>query len=360
MLERTLGYYIPLMCGSTVAYARSVQDLAADLQSQRPSILISVPRIYERVYNRIHGQLEHKSPLAQKLFHAAVNVGWRRFQQQGGGGLRWLLLKQLVAKKIMAKLGGRLRMAICGGAPLSPEVAQTFIGLGLNLIQGYGLTETSPIICGNPVEDNDPASVGIPLEGIEVRVGKNDELLTRSPSVMLGYWQNVEATTAMIDNDGWLHTGDKGHIEGGRIYITGRLKEIIVLSNGEKVSPVDMEMAIAMDPLIEQVLIVGEGRPFLSALVVLDAEAWQLVSADQDFDMSDPDLLNAKLVRRFVLERIAERLKDFPGYASVRAVSLLAHPWSIEDDTMTPTMKLRRSVIVEKSKQRIEKMYEGH
>ncbi len=360
MFERTLGCYIPMMAGSTVAFARSVQDLAEDLISQQPTILISVPRIYERVYNKIQAQMANKSAFAQSLFHKAVETGWQRFQNDGGGGLRWPILKALVAKKIMDKLGGHLRLAICGGAPLSSEVAKTFIGLGLNLIQGYGLTETSPVISGNPENDNDPASVGVPLPGIEVKMGKNDELLTRSPSVMQGYWNNPEATQAMIDEDGWLHTGDKVRIENNHIYITGRLKEIIVLSNGEKIPPADMEMAISLDPMVEQALVVGEGKPYLSVIVVLDPEAWKAEAEAQGFDLNDTAVLNSKPMCKWILKRITPYLKDFPGYARVRAVTLLNTPWSIDDGTMTPTMKLRRSVIMEKNKEQIEKMYEGH
>jgi long-chain acyl-CoA synthetase len=360
MLERTLGYYIPMACGARVAYARSVQDLAEDLLSQRPTILISVPRIYERVYNKIQAQMATKSPLAQRLFAQAVEVGWRRFQRRGGGGLQWPLLKALVANKIMAKLGGRLRLAICGGAPLSSAVAKTFIGLGLNLIQGYGLTETSPIISGNPEDDNDPASVGTALPGIEVRIGDDEELLTRSPSVMLGYWHNAEATQAMIDADGWLHTGDKGYIKNNHIYITGRLKEIIVLSNGEKVPPMDMEMAIELDPLFDQVLVVGEGRPYLSAMVVLAQEVWQQQAAALGFDLYNKDVLTTTPARQWLLQRIAARLADFPAHAVVRAVTVQSTPWTIGDGTMTPTMKLRRTEIIEQSQDRIEQMYQGH
>ena len=358
MLERTLGYYIPMMCGSTVAYARSVQELAADLLSQKPTILISVPRIYERVYNKIFAQLEHKSSLAQKLFHSAVEAGWRR--ANGRSSLLWPLLKALVAKKIMAKLGGRMRLAICGGAPISPDVAKTFIGLGLNLITGYGLTETSPIISGNPENNNEPASVGVPLPGVEVKIGDHDELLTRSPSVMLGYWQNTEATQAVMTGDGWFHTGDKVRIEDNHIYIVGRLKEIIVLSNGEKVSPADMELAITMDTLFEQALVFGEGRPFLSAFVVIDTEIWKTEAVRYRFDLDDEDVLKSKAVRRFVLDRIAEQVKDFPGYAQIRAVTILDNPWCIEDGTMTPTLKLKRSVIEERCKKAIAEMYKGH
>lgn len=360
MLERTLGEYIPMMCGSTVAFARSVQDLAEDLVSQRPTVLVSVPRIYERVYNKIHTQLAAKSSFAQGLFHNAVETGWRRFQNNGGGGLAWPVLKTLVANKIMAKLGGRLRLAICGGAPLSEEVAKTFIGLGLNLVQGYGLTETSPIISGNRIDNNEPASVGEPLPGIEVKIGDDDELLTRSPSVMLGYWQNREATEAMIDSDGWLHTGDKVRIENNRIYITGRLKEIIVLSNGEKVPPADMELAIMLDPLLEQALVIGESLPFLSVLVVLEPELWKTEAEKLGLDAEDPAALEDKKALRWVRDRIAERLKGFPGYAVVRAVALQTTPWCIEEGTMTPTMKLRRKVIIANNAERIDQLYQGH
>ncbi len=359
MLERTLGYYIPVMCGSTVAYARSVQELAEDLLSQQPTILISVPRIYERVYNKILTGLEEKSPFAQKLFNATVEAGWRRFEG-GSGGLAWPLLKRLVANKVMAKLGGRLRLAICGGAPLSPKVAKTFIGLGLNLVQGYGLTETSPMVSGNPVDDNDPASVGIAFESVEVRIGENDELLVRSEAVMLGYWHNPEATSEMIDDDGWLYTGDKARIENNHIYITGRLKEIIVLSNGEKVPPADMEMAIALDPLIEQVLVVGEGRPYLTALVVLNEHCWQAETERLGLNPTDPESLQSKAAREMVCEHIVQRLHDFPGYAVIRDVSLQLEPWSIESETMTPTLKLRRAAILTRSAERIEQLYSGH
>ena len=281
-----------------------------------------------------------------------------RFRGQGSS-LAWPVLKALVANKIMAKLGGRLRLAICGGAPLAEEVAKTFIGLGLNLLQGYGLTETSPIISGNRMNNNDPASVGEPLPGIEIKIGPNDELLTRSPSVMLGYWQNSKATKEIINSDGWLHTGDKARIENNRIYITGRIKEIIVLSNGEKVSPVDMELAILLDPLFEQALVVGESLPFLSALAVLEPNLWKEEAKQFGLDPNDPAIFENKEVKKFVQERIAKRLTGFPGYAVVRAVALQTMPWCIEDGTMTPTMKLRRKVIIANNAERIDQLYRG-
>jgi long-chain acyl-CoA synthetase len=358
MFERTVGYYIPMAAGSCVVYARSIQDLAEDLVSQRPTLLISVPRVYESIYNKMQIQLAHKSPLARKLFSSAVETGWQRFKNGGkGGGLRWWILKILVAGKIQRKLGGRLRFAVTGGAPMSTEVAKTFIGLGVTLIQGYGLTETSPIISGNPLEDNDPASIGVPLAGVEVKIGDDDELLTRSSSVMLGYWHNETATREVLDEDGWLHTGDQVRIKDRHLYITGRLKEIIVLSNGEKVPPADMELAICTDPLFDQAMVIGEGRAFLAAMVVLAQDVWQTTAAAQGFDLGDENILQSKQVQRFVLNRIADTLVDFPGYARIRRVIVLDTPWSIEDGTMTPTLKLRRTQIVQQMQAQIDDLY---
>ncbi len=288
--ERTVGYYIPMMAGSTVAYARSIPELGEDLLTIQPTLMISVPRIYERVYNKIQAGLAEKSPIATWLFNLAVDTGWKRFLHQQGRGswhpvfLLWPLLNKLVAGKIMAKLGGRMRIAASGGAPLPTPIAKVFIGLGLNLIQGYGLTETSPILTANPEDDNDPRSVGVPLRGLELRVSEQDELLARGPVIMLGYWNNPEATAAVIDSEGWFHTGDKARIENNHVYITGRIKEIIVLANGEKVPPADMEMAIALDTLFEQVMIIGDDRPFLTALLVLNPEQWEGVASDLQLD----------------------------------------------------------------------------
>ena len=356
MLERMAGYYIPMIVGAEVAYARSVLQLAEDLLVVRPTVLISVPRIYERVYAKIRTQLAEKSPIAGKLFAAAVGVGWQRFlHAQGRGGwhlsfLAWPLLNKLVAGKIMGKLGGRLKLAICGGAPLSPDVAQTFIGLGLNLRQGYGLTETSPVISVCRGINNIPSSVGEPLQGVEVKVGEHDELLTRSESVMLGYWNNLQATLDMIDGDGWLHTGDKARIDDGVITITGRIKEIIVLSNGEKVPPADMEMAITLDPLFEQCMVIGEAKPYLSLLAVLNPEQFETLAM----------ALDDSQLEALLLERVAEQISDFPGYAQIRRVYCQLEPWSIEQGLITPTLKLKRQRILEHHAASIGEMYEGH
>ncbi len=353
-LERTVGYYIPVMAGSTVAYARSIPDLAEDLATIRPTVLVSVPRIFERVYDKIQAQLENKPPAARTLFHGAVDVGWRGFLWRQGRApwgpalLNRPLLHALVARKVHARLGGRLRLAISGGAPLSPAVARMFIGLGVTIAQGYGLTENSPVISVNRLDDNDPESVGAPLPGLEVRLGDNDELLVRGPCVMQGYWNNEAATAEVIDAEGWLHTGDKVRIEDGRIYITGRIKDIIVLSNGEKVSPAEMEMAITTDPLFEQALVVGEGRPVLVALVVLDQDVWkEWAGHDPDGDPEER-----------LLARIGGTLRSFPGYARIRRVAVCDEPWAIENGLLTPTLKPKRGRILERYAGVVEALYQ--
>jgi long-chain acyl-CoA synthetase len=265
-----------------------------------------------------------------------------------------------VAGKIMAKLGGNMHMAASGGAPLPMPIARVFIGLGLNLIQGYGLTETSPILTANPEKDNEPGSVGIPLRGIELRVADDDELLARGPVIMLGYWNNQEATDAVIDAEGWFHTGDKARIENNHVYITGRLKEIIVMANGEKVPPADMEMAIALDTLFEQVMIIGDNRPYLTAMIVLNEEQWAIHAKNLELDSSDPDAPAAERFEKLVCEKITKQLSEFPGYAIIRQVTCVLEPWTIENELITPTLKLKRNRIMERFETDIEKMYEGH
>jgi len=361
MLERTVGYYVPMVAGSEVVFARSVQDLAEDLLTQRPTVLISVPRIYERVYNKISAQLEDKSVFARNLFNKAITVGWDRFQNPDRPHLAWPILRALVASKIFAKLGGRLRLAICGGAPLSPLVAKMFIGLGMKLFQGYGLTETSPIIAANRDANNEPSSVGPPLRDVEVRIADNEELLVRGPLVMMGYWHNKAATQETIDSDGWLHTGDKARIDDeGRLYITGRIKEIIVLSNGEKVPPNDMELAIAMDPLFEQIMVLGEGKPYLSALCVLNPSQWQNLREILRVDSDNVKALDNEAVVAAVLNRVSEQIKAFPGYAQIQRIALSLDPWTIENGLITPTLKLKRQLIMERFADVIGDLYAGH
>jgi long-chain acyl-CoA synthetase len=364
--ERTAGYYMAMMAGAAVGYARSIPLLADDMKIIRPTVLASVPRIYERIYNAIHAKLEEGPPLRHKLFTLTVEVGWDRFEHQQGRGkwtpkmLLWPLLKKIVADKVMDRLGGRLRLSVSGGAALPPKVSRLFIALGLPLVQGYGMTETSPVVCVNRVEDNRPSTVGPPLEGIQVRIGEQNALLVKGPCNMLGYWNNPEATAAMMDKDGWLNTGDTASIgKDGYVTITGRLKEIIVMSNGEKVPPADMEEAILRDNLFDQVMVYGEGHSTLLVLAVVNPDKWKEFAQQVGVRADMPESLHDSRVEQQVLQRIAEQIREFPGYAKVRRVLLQTEPWSIENGMMTPTLKLKRAKVVSHFSKQIEQLYEG-
>ncbi len=365
--ERTCGYYLAVMVGATVAYARSIPQLSEDMLIIKPTIMVSVPRIYERVYAAIRAKLEEAPPLKSKLFHLAVETGWARFVHQQGRGpwrasfLLWPVLQKLVAQKILNKLGGRLRVAISGGAALAPEISHVFVGLGLSVVQGYGLTETSPIVTGNRLENNFPDSVGQPIRDVQVKLGENNALLVKGPNVMMGYWNNPEATRAMIDAEGWLNTGDTARIsETGHVYITGRIKEIIVMSNGEKLPPTDMELAILHDPLFDQVMVYGEARPYLVVLAVLNHDHWLHFAQETGVRPDMPEALTDSRVQGKILKRIALNLREFPGYAKVNRVLLLQEPWSIENGLLTPTLKIKRAKVTERFAEEIKLLYEGH
>jgi len=330
--ERTVGYYLPIVSGSCVAHARSVKDLPQDLLEVRPTILVSVPLIYERVYAKL--------------------------QENALARLGWPLLDYFVARRLRAQFGGRLRFAITGGAAMPLPVANRFQSLGIEVLQGYGMTESSPVVSANKPGDNDPATVGRPIPGVEVRIGGNDELLVRGPNVMAGYLNRPEDTQRAIE-DGWLHTGDQAAIRNGRIAIKGRIKDILVTSSGEKIAPADLELAITSDPLFAQVCIVGEKRPFLAALLVLEPGRWAREAAARGLDASHADSLNASAAHRLLLERIRKALREFPAHATPRAAWCSQDPWTVENGLITPTLKIKRTALEQRFAAQIEAIYAG-
>ena len=365
--ERTCGYYVPMMWGMHIYYARSIQQLADDLQDIKPEVLVAVPRIFERFYERIQSQLASSSSTKQHLFNLTTKIGWQNFVAQQGRGHRgpshilWPVLKKQVANKLLTKLGGNLELAISGGAALPPPVAKVFLGMGLNLIQGYGMTECSPVISANRPDINDPQSVGLPLEGTQIRIAENDELQVKSDGVMLGYWNNHTATHETITSDGWLRTGDKARTdEKGIVYITGRIKDILVMSNGEKIPPVDMENAIKLHPLFDNALVVGEGKPYLGAILILNSENWFSLAQKHRLDpLNNQSLLNTAL-NKTLLEQVSQALHDFPGYAKIRRVLPKLEPWTVENGLLTPTLKTKRQIVMEKFANEIALMYNKH
>jgi len=366
--ERTAGYYAPIAVGCCVAYSRSVPLLAEDLLSQRPTVLVSVPRIYERVHAKLQETLA-TAPLKARLLAWTITLGWRRFRAAQGlppdesgrpgrlDGLLWPLLAHFVAKPVLDRFGGRIRVAVSGGAAIPPAVARTFLGLGLPLLQGYGMTETSPVVAVNSLEDNDPATVGRPLPGLEVRLGKSQELEVRGPSVMQGYWNRDEDTARILGADGWLRTGDQAEVRDGRIFIRGRLKEIIVTSTGEKVPPEDLERALCEDPLIDQAFVVGEHKPFIGVVVVLNTQEWRQLASSLGLDCADPASLQAAPARDAVLARLKERAANFPHYAVPRAVVLTLEHWTIKNLMLTTTLKLKRQNLLDRFAAELAAMY---
>lgn len=365
--ERTVEYVFPMMAGSQVTYARSIQQLPEDLLVARPTVFLSAPRLYEKIYAAIQVQLA-TSKLKQKLFTLTSNLGWQRFlaKQRRGPGLGlvqevlWRLLYALVAKKVLAKLGGHLRIAVTGAAPLSAKISRFFVSIGFPLYEGYGLTEAGPVVSSNRPLRNIPGSVGEALPGVEVMTAANGELLVRSPGVMHGYWQHEEETRAAIDSAGWLHTGDLAEIKDGFIYIRGRLKEIIVTSTGVKIAPAAMETAIMMDPLFEQAMVVGEGKPYIAALLMLNRAAWEKLAAELELAPASEASLQSGKAIDVVLKKLAVILAPFPVYAQVRAVYLTCAPWTVENGLLTPTLKIKREVLAQCFAEQISSLYRGH
>ena len=367
MFERTIGCYLNVTAGSSVAFSRSIADLLDDMVMVKPSVLITVPRIFERAYSRINAQLEEGSGIKKWLFHKAVKIGWQRFEIDQGratwspGQWLWPVLEKLVASKVQQRFGGNLRFVVSGGAPLAAKISRVFIGLGIDILQGYGLTETSPVLTVNTLASNKPDSIGLPLANASLRIGDLGELQAAGSSIMMGYWKNPEATAATMTEDGWLKTGDIATISRqGFISITGRIKEIIVLANGEKIPPADMESAICDAPVFEQAMIIGEGRAYLSAIVVIDIEAWNRFAPLNGFKSSDQVDLSSEPICQWAIDKIATQVQDFPGYANIRKVTLSLEPWTIDNGALTPTLKIKRPVLKTRFSSEIEAMYEGH
>lgn len=370
--ERTAGYYLALGMACTITYNRSIMLLAEDLRTVKPDVLISVPRIYEKIYARINEQLGKKPAIARWLFNCAVNVGWRKFcaenklpvpksPWQFADSFTGPILKKLVADKVLEQFGGNLKVAIAGGAALNGKVARVFGGLGLAPIQGYGMTEASPIIAGNSLTLNQPDTVGKLFSNLQMRLApETHEIQIRGSSIMKGYWKRPEDTARVLDSEGWLSTGDVGEInETGLLRIKGRIKEIIVTSTGEKVPPVDLELALETDPLFSQAYVVGENKPFISAVTVLNPEEWKKLAAELKVSASEASL-KLTSVRTAILKRVKAAAADFPHYALPRKVLLTLKPWTIENGLLTPTLKLKRTPLAKFFKKEIDEIYEKH
>jgi long-chain acyl-CoA synthetase len=349
--ERTAGYYLPIAAGACVAFARSVDQLPQDLQRVRPTILVSVPRVYEKAQARIDATLA-SSAFARFAFRCAVGAGWRRhLRAQAAAGACQLsgpfddlclrLLDARVGEPLREQFGGRLRVAVSGGAALAPAIARNFIGLGIEIVQGYGMTETAPVVAANAPGDNDPSTVGRPLYSVEVRIGEQQELQVRGPNVMRGYWNRPEDTEQAFV-DGWLRTGDQAEIVDGRLRILGRIKDIIVTATGEKIAPLDVEQALMADPLFEQAFAFGEGRPFIACVLQLEVGRWKALARELGLDPDAPESLDAVAAVRAVESRMTAATSALPRHGQPRRAILTLAPWTTANGLLTPTLKPKR------------------
>ncbi len=365
VFERMAGYYTAMSCGASTAFAESIETVAENMVEVKPTIVIAVPRLFERIYNRIARMVEKDSGVKKKIFYAAVATGRKYVKAQKHRGAGMLLRTQygmadkLVFSKLKARTGGRIRYFVSGGAALPRELGEFFEAVGLLIIEGYGLTESSPVIAANRIDNHRFGSVGQPLPGVEVKIAEDGEILTRGPHVMKGYYNNKKATEEAIDSEGWLHTGDIGTMDDqGMLYITDRKKHLFVSSGGKNIAPQPIESLFAGVEYIDQFVLIGDKRMFLTALIVPDFDALREYADAHGIPYSDKsELVKNSEINRLIEKTIQNAQKDLANFEKVRRFTLLDQAFSIENEQMTPSMKLRRKAIEERYGDLIESMY---
>ncbi len=374
IFERLAGHYVMLYIGCAIYYAESVNTVPQNLLEVRPTVLSSVPRIYEKIYAKVQDAIAESPKIKRILFRWAMGVGkeavpllYEDREPHGWLGVKFTLARALVFKKIHARTGGLLRFAVSGGAPLGAQVMEFFWILGLPILEGYGLTETSPVITVNRMGSVGPGTVGIPLYETWngkpfVRIASDGEILCHGPNVMKGYWANEQATREAIDEEGYFHTGDIGEFDAqGRLKITDRKKELIVTSGGKKIAPQPIENALKTDKYVSQAVLIGDNRNFISALIVPNfdsLERWanlKKLRFANHRELVEQDLVQAKLMSR--IERVNANLAN---YERIKKIKLLDQEMTVEDGQLTPSLKIKRRVVKEMYGGLIDSMYEEH
>ena len=366
VFERMAGHYLMLLAGATIAYAESVEKVPDNMGEVQPTVMCSVPRLYEKMYARVNEKVAGDPPLRQKIFRWAIGVGRESFAHRVNKTQPGALLKlkvavadKLVFSKIKARTGGRLRLFVSGGAPLAREIAEFFGAAGLLILEGYGLTETSPVITVNRPEDLKPGSVGKPLENIEVKIAEDGEILTRGPHVMTGYFNKPEATAEAIDKDGWFHTGDIGIIDAqGFLIITDRKKDILVTSGGKNIAPQPIENLIKTNPFFAEIVMVGNKRNFPAALVVPNFDNLEKWARARGISVSSrEDLIGKAEVKAHYEALVNELTKDLAQFEKIKKIALLDKEFTLEAGELTPTLKVKRRFVEQKYQAVIDDLY---
>jgi len=368
ILERMGGHFAMLHRGVTIAYAESVESVPVNLMEVRPTMLIGVPRLFEKLRSRVLAAVASSPPARRQLFNWALQVGWEAAELRMNGKqpglplkLKCELARRLVWKKVHARLGGRPRLLIAGGAPLPPDVARFFFSIGLTLLEGYGLTETSPVIAVNTKARTRIGTVGPPVPQTEVKIAPDGEILTRGPGVMMGYYRDEAATEEAINDDGWFHTGDIGKLDAdGFLIITDRKKDLIITAGGKNIAPQPIESRIKESLYIAEAVMIADQRKFPVALIVPDFAALRAYAKQSGIDAaSDSDLCQRAEIVDLVRSEVNRLSNEFAPYERVKKFALVDHEFSISTGELTPTMKLKRKVISEKYKPMIDALYDG-
>ncbi|MFH1050007.1 MAG: long-chain fatty acid--CoA ligase [bacterium] len=364
--ERTTGYYSALATGGTVALAESLETVAVNLQEVKPTMMTTVPRLLEIVKKKIYSKMESESPAKRKIFEMAVETGKNYVRRNLNKEripitlkLKYSLADKLVFSKIRETFGGNLRMFVSGGAALRDHVCEFFLASGMTVIEGYGLTEASPVISANRLDSIEIGSIGKPFFNVEVKFLEDGELLARGPNVMKGYWGDKVATDEAIDEDGWLYTGDIGKFtEKGNIKITGRKKDILVSSGGKNIAPQPIESLLTQSPYIEQCILIGDRREYCTALITPDFEQLQKLAKTFDIKYDNvTELISNEKIIRTVKQDIDRLQSDLAKYERVRKFSMLSQLFSVENGELTPKMDVKRFVVERKFAQLIDSMY---
>jgi long-chain acyl-CoA synthetase len=365
IFERMAGHYLMMHTGTSIAYAESIDTVPIDMMTVKPSLVLSVPRLYEKMYARVLENALAGGALKKRIFFWARHVADRWATQKLAGrepggllAMQYALAQKLVFSKLKQRTGGQLRYFVSGGAPLAPEINKFFYAAGLVILEGYGLTETSPVIAVNTPKDFRIGSVGKPVPGVEVMIAPDGEICTRGPHVMKGYYNKPDATAEAIDEDGWFHTGDIGEVEDGFLRITDRKKDLIATSGGKKIAPQPIENKVKTNKYISQAVMIGDKRKYPSLLIVPNWEQLEKWAKIKNLIWTDrAQLLQMPIVRAKMEKEVAKELEGLARFEMPKKIGLLEYDFSVERGELTPTLKVKRRVIDQQYKNVIDALY---
>ena len=366
VLERSIGYYLPVMKGGLIAFADSFEKIAENMVEVKPSLIVSVPRLFEKIYSRIFESVHQLSLFKRTMFRRALAIGKRYVYAtyiEKNAGL-WLKIEygiadRIIFTKLRKRFGGNLKLCCSGGAPLDKNINEFFWIIGIPIIEGYGLTETSPVLCINSFQQLRFGSVGTALEQTEIEIAPDGEVLVRGPQVMTGYFKDPTGTREAFQ-DGWFKTGDIGYLEDKFLFITDRKKDLIITAGGKNIAPQPIENLLKRDKYISQAFVFGDRKPYLTAVLVPTIERLLEFALEKKISYNDlEDLVVHEPVLKLYEQRIAAINADLAQYETIKKFVLLPRDFTIEAGELTPTLKLRRKVIGENYKEKIEQMYAG-